>query len=83
MFTKNIQELYKFRGLLWVWSLREIQARPFAGYEAIFDARLSGCERVRVRLKLIIKQQIPLDLPSGQVQLQTNQTGRIAGLINY
>ena len=27
MFTQNIQELYKFRGLLWVWSLREIRVR--------------------------------------------------------
>ena len=27
MLTQNIQELYKFRGLLWVWSLREIRVR--------------------------------------------------------
>lgn len=27
MFIQNIQELYKFRNLLWVWSLREIQIR--------------------------------------------------------
>lgn len=27
MFAQNIQELYKFRGLLWVWSLREIRVR--------------------------------------------------------
>lgn len=27
MFTENIQELIKFRGLLWVWSLREIRIR--------------------------------------------------------
>jgi transcription elongation factor/antiterminator RfaH len=47
-----------------------IQAGPFAGHEAIFDARLSGDERVRVLLKLINKQQLPLDLPSGQIQLK-------------
>lgn len=45
-----------------------IQAGPFAGHEAIFDARLSGDERVRVLLKLINRQQLPLDLPSGQIQ---------------
>lgn len=27
MFIQNIQELHKFRGLLWVWSLREIRVR--------------------------------------------------------
>jgi transcriptional antiterminator RfaH len=48
-----------------------IQAGPFAGHEAIFDARISGDERVRVLLKLINKQQIPLDLPSGQIQAKT------------
>ena len=30
----------------------EIQSGPFAGYEAIFDARLTGSERVRVLLKI-------------------------------
>lgn len=45
-----------------------IQSGPFAGHEAIFDARLSGDERVRVLLKLINKQQLPLDLPSGQIK---------------
>ena len=41
---------------------------PFAGYEAIFDARLPGNERVRVLLKLLNRQQVPLVLPTGQVQ---------------
>jgi len=45
-----------------------IEAGPFAGHEAIFDASLSGDERVRVLLELINKQQLPLDLPSGQIQ---------------
>ena len=52
-----------------------IQAGPFAGHEAIFDARLSGDERVRVLLKLINKQQLPLDLPSGQIQAKTKPDG--------
>ena len=45
-----------------------IQDGPFAGYEAIFDARLPGNQRVRVLLQLLTKQSVPLELPSGQVQ---------------
>ena len=58
-----------------------IQSGPFAGYEAIFDECLSGEERVRVLLKLINKQQLPVELPSSQIQLKTdpgNVTGRAA-----
>lgn len=41
---------------------------PFAGYEAIFDARLPGSERVRVLLQLLNSQrQVPLELKSGQL----------------
>ena len=47
-----------------------IQAGPFAGYEAIVDARLSGNERVRVLLKLLDKGQLPVELPAGQLQPQ-------------
>jgi transcription antitermination factor NusG len=45
-----------------------IQSGPFTGYEAIFDMRVSGTERVRVLLKLLSKQQVPLELSSGQIQ---------------
>lgn len=45
-----------------------IQEGPFSGYEAIFDARISGNERVRVLLKLLNRQQIPLELPGRQIQ---------------
>lgn len=45
-----------------------IQAGPFAGYEAIFDARLPGEDRVRVLLKLLRNRQMPVDLPAGQIQ---------------
>jgi transcriptional antiterminator RfaH len=58
-----------------------IQSGPFAGYEAVFDERLSGEERVRVLLKLINKQQLPLELPSGQIQIKTDpgtSFGRVA-----
>jgi transcription antitermination factor NusG len=45
-----------------------LEAGPFAGYEAIFDSRIPGSERVRVLLKLLQKRMLPLELPAGQVQ---------------
>ncbi len=43
-----------------------ISQGPFAGYEAIFDARLPGSERVRVLLKLLNDQrQVPMELNIG------------------
>jgi transcription elongation factor/antiterminator RfaH len=41
---------------------------PFSGYEAIFDHRLPGTERVQVLLKLLKNRQMPLELPVGQVR---------------
>lgn len=45
-----------------------IRDGPFAGYEALFDMRVSGSERVRVLLKLLSRQQVPLELPAEQIQ---------------
>ena len=53
------------------WRLGEtvvIQAGPFAGHEAIFDACLSGNERVRVLLKLLRGRQLPVELPGTQLE---------------
>lgn len=42
---------------------------PFAGYEAIFDARISGSERVRVLLQLLNNQrQVPVELDASQIK---------------
>jgi transcriptional antiterminator RfaH len=42
---------------------------PFAGYEAIFDARIPGSERVRVLLQLLNNQrQVPLEINAGQIR---------------
>lgn len=42
---------------------------PFAGYGAIFDARLSGSARVRVLLKLMGDQRIvPMELDVSQIR---------------
>jgi transcriptional antiterminator RfaH len=45
-----------------------IHSGPFAGYEAIFDARLPGTERVRVLLKLLRNRRMQVELPVGQVR---------------
>jgi transcriptional antiterminator RfaH len=45
-----------------------IQDGPFAGYEALFDARLPDGQRVRVLLELLQKSQVPLELPAGHIQ---------------
>ena len=50
----------------------KIHSGPFAGYDALFDSRLSGDDRVRVLLKLIDKKQLPLELHIGQIQVQNN-----------
>jgi transcription antitermination factor NusG len=42
---------------------------PFRGYEAIFNARLPGSERVRVLLELLgTQRQVPLELNAGQIE---------------
>lgn len=48
--------------------LVEIRSGPFAGYEAIFDARLPGSERVRVLLKLIQGRAAKMEIPAGLLE---------------
>lgn len=45
-----------------------IEHGPFAGYEAIFDVRIPGSQRVRVLLKMLSDQQIPLELDAAQIK---------------
>jgi transcriptional antiterminator RfaH len=47
--------------------LVKVQSGPFAGYEAIFDERLPGRDRVRVLLGYLQKRQIPLELREQQI----------------
>lgn len=44
-----------------------VQGGPFAGYEAIFDGRISGRDRVRVLLNFLQKRQVPIDLQEQQI----------------
>ncbi len=49
--------------------LVRISAGPFRGYEAIFDARLPGNERVRVLLEFLgNRRQVPVVLDTGQIE---------------
>lgn len=42
---------------------------PFAGYQALFDTRLPGSERVRVLIQMLSDQRrIPIELRSGQIE---------------
>ncbi len=45
-----------------------IHEGPFAGYEAIFDQRLTGSERVRVLLQLLNHTQIPVEMEAGAIR---------------
>jgi transcription antitermination factor NusG len=45
-----------------------IHSGPFTGYEAIFDVRLPGSERVRVLLKMLNERNLPLELEAGQIE---------------
>lgn len=48
--------------------LVEIRSGPFAGYEAIFDARLPGSERVRVLLKMLQGRSAKMEVPAGLLE---------------
>jgi transcriptional antiterminator RfaH len=49
--------------------LVEIRSGPFAGYEAIFDVRLPGSERVRILLKMLAKgKSTKMEIPAGLLE---------------
>ena len=45
-----------------------VHSGPFAGYEAIFDGRLPGTERVKVLLKLLRNRKMLIELPAGYIR---------------
>ncbi len=47
-----------------------IHSGPFAGYDAIFDEKLPGNERVRVLLLLLNDRRLRLELKVGQIKLE-------------
>jgi transcriptional antiterminator RfaH len=46
----------------------KIKDGPFKGYNAIFDARLDGTERVRVLLEFLSDRSVPLELRASQIE---------------
>ena len=44
-----------------------IRSGPLAGYEAMFDTRLSGGQRVRVLLDMLNDRRVPVELAAGQI----------------
>lgn len=48
--------------------LLEIHSGPFAGYQAIFDTRLSSSDRVRVLLKMLNDRCVTMELHASQVK---------------
>ena len=49
-----------------------IRDERFSGYEAVFDACLSGSDRVRVLIKLLRDHQKALELPAKQICKKTH-----------
>jgi transcription antitermination factor NusG len=45
-----------------------IREGPFTGYEALFDIRLSGTDRVRVLLKMLSDRHLPVELRAGWIE---------------
>jgi len=45
-----------------------IQDGPFAGYEALFDVRLPGTDRVRVLLNMLSDRYVPVELQAACIQ---------------
>lgn len=53
-----------------------ITAGPFAGYEAIFDLRLKGSDRVRVLLELL-RRQVTVEIDAGSLRkVKRDRTAR-------
>jgi transcriptional antiterminator RfaH len=45
-----------------------IEFGPFEGYEGIFDTKLEGSDRVRILLKMLINQYVPVELEISHIQ---------------
>ena len=52
----------------------KIHSGPFEGYEAIFDAKIDGTERVRVLLSMMKGRKLPVELPAGYMSFEKAST---------
>lgn len=51
----------------------KISDGPFRGYEAIFDTRLPGSERVRVLIQMLSDRRLTVELSASQIQRKQNR----------
>lgn len=61
---EEIESDFKHRDPVW------IHDGIFAGYEAIFDARISGHDRVRVLLRMLNGQSVKVEMFAAQISAQ-------------
>ncbi len=47
---------------------------PFEGYEGIFDTRLKGSDRVRILLKMLSDNYVPVEIESSHIQKKQNKS---------
>lgn len=66
----DLSERFQFGDLV------SIQSGPFAGYEAIFNTRLPGRDRVEVLLNLLQGPQIRVQLPMEQIILKDSSLAK-------
>lgn len=48
----------------------KIHSGPFEGYEAIFDAKIDGKERLKVLLTMLKGRKLPVELPAGYMSIK-------------
>lgn len=54
----------------------EINYGPFEGYQAIFDVRLPGSERVRVLLRLLDARQVPVEMNASSIKKKKTRVSK-------
>ena len=48
----------------------KIQSGPFEGYNALFDSRIDGSERVRLLLNMLQGRKLVVEMPAGNISLK-------------
>jgi len=61
------QEIFEMRDEIDTGSPISIEYGPFEGYEGIFDTKLGGSDRVRILLKMLSNQYIPVEMDSSHI----------------
>lgn len=64
----NLNEIMEQREEISSGTPVSIEYGPFEGYEGIFDTRLKGSDRVRILLKMLSDNYIPVEIESSHIQ---------------